>query len=81
MTEYVLEFYSKGARKPYDTETGWLPNGFHPTYCNTKECFEFRCSGIHIGSGKVKIRYKSNGGLAAITYTDRYGNSRLRWLR
>ncbi len=78
MTNYKLEFYTKGARRPYKVEDGTLPNGYHPKFTNAKECFNYRLSRV---SGRVKIRYMSNGGLAAETYTDANGNGKLRWFK
>ena len=76
MTKYLLEYYTKGARKPYMVREGSLPNGSHPTFTNSPECFNFAL--IHT-QGRVKVRYKSNGALAAETYVDKYGKGRLRW--
>lgn len=77
MTKYKLEFYEKNARKPYSIEYAELPNGFHPKWTNTKECFDFRLS----HAIRVKIRYASNGGLAGEKYIDRNGNGRIRWTK
>ena len=76
MTKYLLEYYTKGARKPYMIREGALANGSHPTFTNSPECFNFALT--YIG-GRVKVRYKSNGALAAETYIDKNGNGRLRW--
>lgn len=76
MTKYLLEYYAKNARKPYMVREGQLPNGHHPTFTNSPDCFNFALT--HIG-GRVKVRYKSNGALAAETYRDVNGNGRLRW--
>lgn len=81
MTDYIVELYSKNARKPYDSFRASLPDGERPTYVNSKECFNFRLSAIRIGSSRVKIRYASNGQIVAEKYIDYYGNGRLRWFR
>lgn len=78
MTKYKLEFYEKNARKPYRVEYGELPNGFHPKWTDSQECFNFGLSRI---VGRVKIRYASNGGLAGETYTDVNGHGRVRWFK
>ena len=78
MTKYILEFYERGARRPYNSEYGELPNGFHPKWANTQECFNFKLTRT---AGKVKIRYASNGGLAGETYMDVNGNKRVRWFK
>ena len=77
MTKYKLEFYEKNARKPYSIEYAELPNGFHPKWTNSKECFDFKLS----HAIRVKIRYASNGGLAGEKYIDRNGNGRIRWTK
>lgn len=75
MTKYIIELYGKGARKPYETFTASLPDKSHPTFTNSKECFEFKLSHC----GRVKVRYASNHKLAAEKYMDVNGNGRLRW--
>lgn len=79
MTKYLLEYYTKGARKPYVVREGSLPNGHRPTFTNSQDCFNYALSHITYIGGRVKVRYKSNGALAAETYRDIYGNGRLRW--
>lgn len=76
MTRYKLEFYEKNARRPYRVEFGELTNGYHPKFTNSKEAFDFR---LNKTPGRVKIRYASNGGLAAETYTATDGTGRIRW--
>ena len=34
MTDYIVEIYSKGARKPYDVFKASLPDGEKPSFCN-----------------------------------------------
>lgn len=81
MTEYIVEIYSKGARKPYDVFRASLPDGEKPSFCNSRVCFNFRLSAIKIGSSKVKIRYASNGQIVGERYIDINGNSRIRWYK
>ena len=76
MTKYLLEYYARNARKPYMIREGSLPNGSRPTYTNSPECFNFA---LTLTSGRVKVRYKSNGALAAETYWDKANRGRLRW--
>lgn len=78
MTKYKLEFFDKGSRKPYKVEEGVLTNGHHPRFTDAKECFDYRLTHI---PGRVKVRYASNGGLAAETYIDANGHGRLRWFK
>lgn len=77
MTKYILEFYEKGQRKPNRVEEGMLPNGYHPRFTNGPDVFNFRVANRRCH--KVKLRYKSNGALAAETYKDAHGYDRLRW--
>lgn len=76
MTEYIIELYEKGARKPYQKFVDSLPDRARPRYRNSAECFDFKLS--HLG-GRALIRYKSNGKLVAESYIDANGNGRLRW--
>lgn len=73
--DYIVEFYAKGERKPYKREIMSLGYGEHPKFTNTKECFNFKLS----QAPKVKVKYASNGMLAAEKYYDENGNGRLRW--
>lgn len=77
MTEYIVEKYMKGARKPYETFKASLPDGERPIYTNSKECFNFRLSHV----SRAKVRYASNGQIVAEKYIDYYGNGRLRWFK
>ena len=76
-TEYIVELYGKGSRKPYSVFRYKLPTGSRPRFTNSAECFDFKLSHIP----KVKIRYASNGEFVAEKYIDVYGNGRLRWKR
>ena len=69
MTEYIIELYAKGARRPYQKFVDTLPDRARPR-------FDFKLS--HLG-GRALIRYKSNGKLVAESYIDKNGNGRLRW--
>lgn len=75
MTRYIIELYAKGQQTPYNTFQGSLPNGFHPTYADTEECFDKQLSKAF----RIKVRYRSNGGLVAISYRDTKNRLRLRW--
>lgn len=77
MTDYIVEIYSKGARKPYDVFRAWLPDGSKPTFTNSKECFNFRLSMV----SRAKIRYASNGQIVGEKYMDVNGNGRIRWYK
>lgn len=77
MVDYIVEFYEKGARKPYERQLMSLPYGSHPTFTNSKECFNFKLAFVP----KAKVRYASNGSVAAEKYIDANGNGRLRWKR
>ena len=77
MTDYIVELYSRNARKPYDSFKASLPDGSRPTFTNSKECFNFRIS----FTPKVKVRYASNGQIVAEKYVDANGNGRLRWFK
>lgn len=76
MTEYIIELYTKGSRKPYQVFTDSLPDRARPRFRNTAECFNFKLSQL---GGRALIRYKSNGKLVAESYIDVNGNGRLRW--
>lgn len=76
-TEYILEFYSKGAQKPYETKRASLPRGAKPSFTNSRECF----SGALADASRAKVRYAKTGKLAATKVWDYYGNGRLRWHR
>lgn len=78
MTDYIIEYYKKGGRTPYDTQKGTLPHGARPTYVDSPDCFK---GGIRACPGKVRIRFASNRGLAAESYVDRDGHRRLKWFR
>lgn len=73
--DYIVEFYAKNGKKPYQREILSLPYGVHPKFTNSEECFNFKLSMVP----KVKIKYASNGVLAAEKYMDVNGNGRLRW--
>ena len=75
MTKYILELYDKSQRRPYKTMEGYLPNGLHPTYVDSRDCFNY----VLKGAARVKVRYRSNGGLVADSYVDAKGEMRLRW--
>ena len=77
MTDYIVEIYSKGARKPYDVFRASLPDGSRPTFTNSKECFNFRLSMV----SRAKIRYASNGAIVGEKYMDINGNGRIRWFK
>ena len=77
MTDYIVEYYERRAKKPYDRKLMSLPDGYHPSFTNNKACFNLALS----MAGRVKIKYASNGKLAAEKYRDRNGNGRLRWKR
>lgn len=77
MTDYIIELYEKGAKKPYQRYKDSLPDGSRPSFTNSKECFDFKLSHIP----RAKIRYASNGKLVAEKYMDINGNGRLRWKR
>lgn len=77
MTDYIVEYYERRAKNPYDRKLMALPNGYHPSYTNSKECFNFALS----HALRVKVKYASNGNLAAVKYIDKKGNARLRWKR
>lgn len=72
MTDYILEFYSKGDRKPYATHRVSHPDGWHP---RNWQDFDGRMV------PKAKIRYASNGAYVGETYRDVYGNKVIRWFR
>lgn len=78
MTDYIIEYFKKGARTPYDCDKGTLPHGAHPTYIESQDCFQ---GGIKPCPGKIRIRFASNRGLAAESYTDSNGARRLKWFR
>ena len=77
MTEYIVEKYTKGARKPYESFRASLPDGERPTNTNSAECFNFRLSHVP----RAKIRYASNGQVVGEKYIDYYGNGRIRWYK
>lgn len=74
-TEYIIELYTKGSRKPYSVYRDTLPAGSRPRFTNSEDCFNFKLSYVI----KAKIRYASNGELVAEKYIDVNGNGRLRW--
>ncbi len=76
LTEYRLEFYEKGKRKPYDTVVMNFPSDLKETFTNSKNCFNFKLS--HCIRAKVFIN--STGELVATTYLDKNGNRRLQWI-
>lgn len=75
MVDYIIEFYGKRDRKPYERMIMSLPYGVHPKFTNSEECFNFKLC----FAPKVKVKYASNGMLAAEKYIDINGNGRLRW--
>lgn len=78
MTQYKIELYNKGERKPYDSFMATLTHGFHPRYTATQECFGGKLERPY----KAKVYYASNGGLVAIkTYDRKHGYGRLTWVR
>lgn len=77
MTEYIIELYTKGAKKPYQRYKDSLPDGARPSFTNSAECFNFSLSHVR----RAEIRYASNGKLVAEKYIDKNGNGRLRWKR
>lgn len=76
-TEYILEFYHYGARKPYRTVRASLPHGEKPHYTSSDKCFNQALS----HALRAKVRYAKTGKLAATKVWDRYGNGYLRWHR
>ena len=82
MTEYVMEFFKKGKRRPYRTMIGRLENGYRPRYTNTEDCFPaIQKAFANREAVRVKLRYKSNQGLIAEARPEPNGKGRLRWFR
>ena len=75
MTEYIIECYEKGAKKPYKIFKDSLPNRDRPKYTNSKQCFDNKLDSIP----RFKIRYANNGKLVAVSSMDANGNKRVRW--
>lgn len=76
MTEYTIEFYKKGARKPYQRFDDVLPSRTKPTYVDSKQCFNYKL----MEAPRVRIYYKNNGKLVAKSYVDENKEKRIRWL-
>jgi len=78
-TEYIIEYYEKGARKPFMTKRASLPRGHKPSFANSEDCFNFALA--YPNPRRARVLYASSGKVAATTYYDINGNRRLRWHR
>ena len=79
MTQFKVELYKKGERRPYETFMADLgARGTHPKHTSTQECFGGKLDKAH----RVKVFYASNGAIAAYkTYDRKNGHGRLSWVK
>ena len=79
MTQFKVELYKKGERRPYETFMADLgARGTHPKHTSTQECFGGKLDKAY----RVKVFYASNGAIAAYkTYDRKNGHGRLSWVK
>ena len=75
MTEYIIELYEKGKKKPYERFRSSIEDRTRPDMCSEEKCFGGRLNDVY----RARVYYYRNGKYVAQTYTDSKGRKRLSW--
>lgn len=75
MTDYIIELYEKGERKPYRRFKITLPSRYKPTYVEFDPTLKDMLADVY----KARLYYASNSKAVACTYIDKEGHKRIRW--